>query len=281
MHTMKPALGARTIFAIAAVAIACAVSLGAQTDHQWIGADGEPLPFADDTALIEFMSTADVVEEKNIGTGVNRSVRLTLEKNGVRAHAIFREVDRRERILSIEGVTYQRFADSYLFECAAYELARMIGMGYIPPATLRDIRGRKGSLQIWLEDALDELGAGFQPPSPLAWSEQVSDMYFFDNLIYNIDRNPGNMLVTPDFRLWMIDHTRGFQFKDGLLNDRILRVRRSSYEKLMALSEDEIRDAMRPFLNPTEMGSLIKRRSALKQHVDALIAQSGEASIFY
>ena len=33
----------------------------------------------------------------------------------------------------------------------------------------------------------------------------------FDQLIYNTDRNLGNLLIDKDWRLWMIDHTRAFK----------------------------------------------------------------------
>ena len=135
-------------------ALVLAGTLSAQPRHQWLDADGRPLPFQDDDAIAEFMRTAKVVNEKPIGTGVNRSVRVTLEKDGVRAHAIFREADHRERSATINGVTYRLFADSYLFECAAYELAQLIGMPHIPPAVIRTIGRRKGSAQIWIEDEL-------------------------------------------------------------------------------------------------------------------------------
>lgn len=215
MNAIRPANSSRPkapVRALANVALAFLVCAPAAAQppsrHQWLGADGEPLPFADDAALVEFLRTADVVDEEPIGTGINQSVLVTLERDGVRAHTIFREVDHRERNATINRVTYQMFADSYKFEPAAYEISKLIGLPIVPPATFRDIRGRNGSLQIGLEDAIDEDGPGFQPPSPLAWSEQISDMYFFDNLIYNIDRNPDNILVTPDYHLWLITLAR-------------------------------------------------------------------------
>ena len=33
----------------------------------------------------------------------------------------------------------------------------------------------------------------------------------FDQLIYNSDRNAGNLLIDGDWRIWMIDHTRAFK----------------------------------------------------------------------
>ncbi len=72
--------------------LATGANLAAQ--HVWLDADGKALPFQTDAEITEFMRTANVVNEEPIGIGINQSVRVTLEQSGVRAHAIFREVDR-------------------------------------------------------------------------------------------------------------------------------------------------------------------------------------------
>lgn len=150
------------------IAAATAVAATAFPQHVWLDVHGQPLPFDTAGELMEFMRTAEVVNERPIGIGINHSVKVTLEQDGVQSHAIFREVDVRRSITSINDVQYQFFADSYLFECAAYELATMIDMTRVPPAVLRTIGERSGSLQIWVEDTLDEESDAFQPPTPLA-----------------------------------------------------------------------------------------------------------------
>ena len=263
------------------VAAATAIAATAFSQHIWLDVEGQPLPFETDGELMEFMRTAEVVNERTIGIGINQSVKVTLEQDGVRSHAIFREVDVRRNVTSIDDVRYQFFADSYLFECAAYELATMIDMPRVPPAVLRTIGERHESLQIWLEDTLDEESDAFQPPTPLEWVGQLWDMYFFDNLLYNIDRNVGNRLVTSDYRLWLIDHTRAFQFKFELLDDTMARVPRRSWERLLALTENDLKNALQSYLTSVEIGSILKRRDALVEHVDNLIAARGEDAVFY
>ncbi len=263
------------------VAAATAIAATAFSQHIWLDVEGRPLPFETDGELMEFMRSAEVVNEQNIGTGINRSVKVTLEKDGVRSHGIFREVDVRRNVASIDDVRYQFFADSYLFECAAYELATMLDLPRVPPVVLRTIGERRGSLQIWVEDTLDEESDAFQPPTPREWVGQLWDMYFFDNLLYNIDRNVGNRLVTSDYQLWLIDHTRAFQFKFDLLDDRMARVPRTSRERLLALTENDLKNALESYLTPIEIGSILKRRDALVEHVDNLIAARGEDAVFY
>src|SRR3972149_11873198 len=85
----------------------------------FVGPDGNPLPFENDDELMEFLRTAEVIDASAIGKGINSSQKMLLGKNGVRAHAIFREADETERDTSLAGRFYPVFRDSYLFECAA------------------------------------------------------------------------------------------------------------------------------------------------------------------
>ena len=49
------------------------------------------------------------------------------------------------------------------------------------------------------------------PPDPEAWKQAASLVATtFDQLIYNVDRNTGNLLITKDWKLVLIDHTRAF-----------------------------------------------------------------------
>lgn len=248
---------------------------------KWLDVNGDSLPFADDPAVLAFLRTAPVVAETDIGVGVNRSQKLTLEKDGLRVHGIFREVDLRRRNHRVGSRYFFQFADSYLFECAAYELATMLGLDGVPPAVLRTIQGRKGSLQIWLEDAVDEEESDFNPPNPSLWVQQIWTMNWFDNLVFNVDRNKSNLLVDADYRLWLIDHTRAFQVANKLLDNRIVRVNREVFERLVAMSDDELRTALGPFLTDAEMASLLRRRTFLIEHVEALVAERGEEVVLY
>lgn len=265
------------------LAIALLVGAGAASsqDRQWRGVSGAPLPFETATELLDFLRTAEVLEEKDIGAGVNRSKKLLLEKDGVRAHGIYREVDLRKRDVRVGERMYPRFADSYLFECAAFELARLLGIDAVPPVVRRRIRDRDGSLQIWIEDVLDETGESFEPPDPHAWVGQLWEMYFFDNLIYNADRNEGNILVDTDYRLWLIDHTRAFQAMPELLDDRVVRARRSTYERLVKLSEERLREALGVYLEPAELAALLERRERLVARIEDLVAELGEDVVLY
>ena len=36
----------------------------------------------------------------------------------------------------------------------------------------------------------------------------------FDQLIYNVDRNLGNLVIDKNWTIWMIDHSRAFRLFD-------------------------------------------------------------------
>ena len=71
--------------------------------------------------------------------------------------------------------------------------------------------GQTGSLQLWVENVVymrdrDPSNA----PDTLAWNRQVYRWRVWDNLIANIDRNQGNLLLDPVWNLILIDHSRAF-----------------------------------------------------------------------
>lgn len=250
-------------------------------DLIWTDADGEPVPFTTEGDILEFLRTAKVVSEKPIGIGINESNKLLLERDGIRINAIFREVEFERRHAKIGERVHQIFRDSYRYESAAYELSRLLGLDAVPPAARRMVRGRRGTVQIWLAPTLDETEDGFRPPNAGKWVEQLWSMYVFDNLIFNVDRNAGNVLVDSRYKMWMIDHTRAFQIEDELLDESVVRVERRLFDVLVSVTDDDIRAAVDAHLDSREIKSLLARRAKLIDHVNKLATERGEHVIFY
>ncbi len=254
-----------------------------EAPRAWLGPEGDPLPFQTDDEILEFLRTARVVSWRTLDEGINREQQLLLEGDGIRAHAIFRTVDRElRRTRRPDGRYYARWVDHYSGECAAYELARSLGLGFVPPAVPRSFGGKNGSVQIWIEGARDENAEGFRPPRPLGWVRQVWDRTFFDLLIFNVDRNAGNLLAGPDYQLWLYDHGRAFQPKAELLDPEALeRVNRTVWNRLQSMSDAELRDVVREHLDVDQMTTLVQRRALLVERVQALVDEKGEGAVFY
>jgi hypothetical protein len=252
----------------------------------FLGAEGKPLPFASDEELLEFLREAKVVDVKDIGEGITRPRRLTLERNGVHARAIFRNVRTESQVAQMSGGQREfLFRDFYGFEPAAYRLGLLLGFDNIPPAVLRRLDGKPGSVQVWIEKATTETGrreAKNAIADPLDWGRQIQMMMIWDALVGNTDRNLGNYLITPSGQVWMIDHTRSFRRGADLRGtQKIGRCERGVLEKLRTVADAEIVASVSDGLRPPEISSLLERRRKLVDLIEGLIRERGEASVLF
>ncbi len=248
----------------------------------WIGPDGKPLPFAEVDEVLDFLATAKVVKTSGIETGVTLPRKLLLERDGVRAHAIFHTVSiekRRERLHGGRVVNF--FRDHYANNVAAFELSRMLGMTNVPPAVVRRVGRDKGSVQLWIESSQTESDRRQKKLAPPGdWRLTAKDMLVFDNLANNIDRNQGNILYDSDWNLWFIDHTRTFgRMKQLPSPERIGRCSRRLFQALRGLDETEVRRRLEPYLGGYEIGGLMARRDTLVALIEERIATTHEMAV--
>ncbi len=252
----------------------------------WYGAEGEVLPFEDPADIEDFLRSAAVVSVKELSVGITGPKKLLLERDGVRAHAVFKDVDEVSRgKTDLDGYIIIDLKDSHLFDCAAYRLDRLLGLGRVPPAVPRDLDGRSGTVTLWVEGVMtekDRRDRGLEAPDPARWEQQKQIMYVFDNLIGNTDRNLGNILIDRSWRLWLIDHTRAFVTSRALPDPaRITRCERGLYTALEVLDEAQVRDALSPDLDKREIRALLARRDAILRRLDKEIADRGAETVLY
>lgn len=251
----------------------------------WMGPDEKPLPFRTHEEILEYLRTADVMEMQEIPVGITRPRRALLEKDGVRMRAAFRDVDLELRNQRIKTKVWTVFYDQDKFEVAAYRLARMLGMDNVPPVVERRIGRAEGTLQIWLEGAMTEqmrLEDRIQPEKPQLWFLQNRLMHVFDNLIWNDDRNTGNILIDSDWKVWLIDHTRAFQDNSSLMSpEMVTHVERVFWQRLQALEEAQVREQLAGLLDRSAIDALLRRRERLIAYINELIAQRGEEVVIF
>ncbi len=247
-------------------------------------AEGQPLPLERYEEIVHFLSTAQVVSSKEIGDGVTGARKVLLEKDGLRVNAVFRNVRINESRTLPTG-TQVAFRDDYIFECAAYELSRMMGLDNVPPTVEREILGEKGSLQLWIEGAVtetDRRDQGYTLLDEEGLSQQWQVMLVFDNLIFNDDRNRGNYLYDQQGKMWMVDHTRSFRTDDELpYPSGILYSERRLWEGLQKLESTVLRAHLQNYLGPSELESLIKRKDRLVEYIQEMIAERGEEDVIF
>ena len=138
---------------------------------------------------------------------------------------------------------------------------------------------------MWIEDSMtdgERRAQGVQPPDTLRWRRQVQTMYLFDNLIGNVDRNQGDIVIDSNWKLWMVDHSRGFQFRFELrYMDRVGYCERGFWEKLQALDEAELKDRLDRVLTGPEIKSMLERRDTLVAHIQNLIDTRPVGAVLY
>ena len=92
-HRITSKRVAQVLVTILLAAFCASLSAQPHTPGTWLGPDDQPLPFRTAESLLKFLTTAPVIETKELSGGINKPIRLTLERNGIRARAIFRSVD--------------------------------------------------------------------------------------------------------------------------------------------------------------------------------------------
>mgnify|MGYP001031564571 FL=1 len=235
----------------------------------------------------DFLLNARVVNGVPVKKGKTGISRLTLTDGRLTHDAAFQSVDIYKDLMRYaDGRTEANFRDTYLFNLAAYELAKLVGLGDMMPVTVeRKWKGKNGALTWWLDFKLDEdmrSKDNIQPPDPEAYNRQMLKILVFSDLVYDTDRNPGNVLITRDWRLWMIDFTRAFRLETELedLGD-LVRCDRQLLEKLRGLKEDQVVEKTKRYLSREEIGAVMARRNKLVAHFDKLIARNGEHAVLY
>ena len=200
-------------------------------------------------------------------------MKITLKKGQKTINAVFKTWDSHpylERGTSRYSMSQPEETDRYVYDVAAYRIDRLLDLQMVPTAVLRKIDGKKGVIQYWVENSINERD---REEDNIAFNsyckkkEQYWMRYIFDILIYNEDRNLTNLLWTKDdFMLTFIDHSRAFrtsgkrpkQYKKAPLNISDL-----LKEKLESLSYDNLKKELSRYLNTSQIKAILKRRDLI------------------
>ena len=174
------------------------------------------------------------------------------------------------------------FMESYKAEIAAYKLDRMLDLNMVPPIVERNMNGKNGAAVYWVENVRGwSVEKPPQGPEP-QWSLQLTRMKMFDLLIANIDRNQGNLIYDSDWHLILIDHSRAFISKKDLKGIAPLgRVDRELWNKMAALTLDDLDRGLGKWVGNGEKKALLARRDLMAKEIAAKVAKQGEKFTFY
>lgn len=270
------------------IAVWVALAVGVAYDASSLRAQSAPATQAaapssipSDAEIEEFLLKADVVKTKGTSKGVTGSLQATLNDGKMTHDAHIQFIDESKREFQTGKGTEFNFRDSWTFNVAGYKLDRLIGMNMVPVSVSRRYQSKPSAFTWWVDDvAMDEgdrLKKKIAPPEPTSWNHQMQMVRLFDQLIYNMDRNMGNLVITKSWRVWAIDHTRAFRTHETLKSpESVSRCDRQVFEKLKALDKDSLKRELGSVLDEWQMRSLLARRDLIVKRIESL----GPAALF-
>ena len=208
----------------------------------------------DDDALAAWLATAEIVATEDLATDITRPRRVTLRKDGVELRAV-------SKLLN-DG-------DRFEYDVAAYALDRLLGLDMVPVTVAREIDGRMNAVQFWVEGSINARQMIEAKLTPEGWcpvEPQYNLMNVFDVLVNNTGRTQENLLLTRDWNVVLIDHSRAFTLKQDpprLLYQKPIELPPAFAARLAALDRAALERALKPWLQRRQIDALLKRRDRL------------------
>jgi hypothetical protein len=238
-------------------------------------------PIPSDQEIERFLSEGKIIKTRGTPKGITNSIRATMSNGTLTHDAHVQTIDEYKReFRSKQGVEFD-FRDSWMFNVAAYKLDRLIGLNMVPVSVAGRYNSTPAAITWWVDDVLmdegDRLKKKAQPPDSNSWHEQMQMVRLFDQLIYNIDRNLGNLLISKDWRIWAIDHTRAFRKFTTLKSPTaVSRCDRAVFARLKDLDRDTLKRELGKFLDDGHIKAILARRDAIVAKLESL----GPAALF-
>lgn len=239
---------------------------------------------------VDFLATAEAVSkpEDFDDFAITSPRRMELSDGIVTLRVIFKDENTLHRGIFRygDGREVPMVKDSYHHEIAAYELAQMLGFEMVPPCVERKLFSRKGSLCLWVEEAITEAERkerAIEPPDRRLFNQQLFDLRLFQQLIGDQDfSNIRNILVDRNFRIYKVDSSMAFHPENALIDQLNSSVySRRLLTAIKSLDRAQLNERLKPSLIKAEIRSLWNRRERILEQAQELIAEHGEDKILY
>ena len=233
-----------------------------------------------------FLRTASVMSRKELSMGVTGSMKAELNDGNFSHAAHVQTVDIYKATFQTPRGSELNFRDSFKYNVAGYELAKLLDLDMVPASVERKVAGQGAAVTWWVDNVamteLDRQKKGLEAPDQSSWNRQMHVIRAFDELIFNTDRNMGNLVITRDWEIWMIDHTRAFRMHRSCANVKSLRqIDRSLLSKMRELNREVLREKVGAYLNKQEIEGLLARRDQIVRHFESEIAARGETAVLF
>ena len=231
-----------------------------------------------------FLETATILSQEPVAKGVTKSKKAILTDGHITHAAQIQTVDIYMPLFKgVDGSEQREFRDSWKFNVAAYRLAELLRLtDMVPVSVERIVDGKFAAVTWWVDDVLmderERVAKNIQPPNLYRWTEQTNTIRIFDQLIYNMDRSRDNLLISADWSLWMIDHTRAFRPWPTLRNPEMVTLCTAEFFRtLTALTRADVTRDLGQYLTEDEISGLMVRRDLIIK----LLASHGLRSGMY
>lgn len=239
-----------------------------------------------DMQMERFLLQARILGRHGVKQGIGTE-RATLALDGIEHDALVQEIDEYDLKVQPTDDTEIGLRDNWRSNVAAYRLDRLLGLRMVPVTVERRDELREASFTWWVDDLLvdgkSRLKTKVASPEAETWNRQMDAVRIFDQLIHNVDRNAGTLLVDKQWRVWMIGHSRAFKGVEKLKSPRSLGARcpRGLLAGLRRLDKLTIERAMVGLLDGRQIDGLLARRDAIVSYFEQRIADSGEDEVLY
>ena len=230
----------------------------------------------------DFLQTAEITgsdQPWKEREAVTNPWRLTLEKEGVVKQAIWKDVQGR-----VKG-----YFENWKWEIAAYRLDKYLDLYMVPPTVEKRFRGNRGSCQLLVDfwiSLKNKYDQDIKTPSykVFSWNRALYLQRAFDNLIANEDRHQNQYLITEDWRMILIDHSRTFRTSKNFTKDLIYdagykegprlmkELPKAFVERLKTLNQEIIREVVGEYLIDDEIEAVLLRRDLILKELDRINA---------
>jgi hypothetical protein len=236
----------------------------------------------------EFLRHAKVIKSRQTSKGITSPWRLTLTDGTLTHDAVFQAIDEHKAVFQgADGHTELNFEDSYHFDIAGYEVAKLLGLDHMVPVYVeRKLNGSYGAIGWWVPgvkmDEGEHLKRHINAPDTDGWNKQMYKLRVITQLFYDTDPNLTNVLITEDWKIWRIDFTRAFRLYKSLEEPRdLVMCDQNLLEKLRRLDEDQVLQRTKGHLSKPEVRAMMARRDKIVECFQKLIAQKGETAVLY
>jgi hypothetical protein len=234
----------------------------------------------------QFLLKAKIVRSRGLSEGITGSRRGTLSDGNFTHRAHIQTIDERKTVFQSAQGTEFNFIDSYKNNLAAYRLDELLDLGMVPVCVKRNFQGNPASFTWWVDNFLmtekQRYSKKVKAPTPETWNKQIYCVRVFDELIYNTDRNLGNLVITKNWRIWMIDHTRAFRFHKTLKDPKnLVKCDRHFLAALRGLQKEPLEKVLGEYLSSPQIEALLARRDLIVAFFDKAVAEKGEQAVLY